>query len=142
MVKKAPGTYWTDEEIKQAINEWRKKRPEKLKTGDWRVEDVPFYEPGLPVRTDLWHRVDYLDEYDMTYGKKWGASGLGKLREVAVCRPTEAELHTFYKKDASAFGWHTLRNLDKWQKEHDNYVEVLKENGVTPSILSNFPTRQ
>ena len=44
MVKKEPGAYWTDEEIKEAIDEWRKKRPEKLETGDWRVEDVPFYE--------------------------------------------------------------------------------------------------
>ena len=131
MAKKPPGAYWTDEEIRQAIEEWRKKKPKKLKTGDWRVEDVPFYEPGLPVRADLWHRVDYLDEYDLTYGKKWGASGMGKLREVGVVRPTENDFHMFIKQDPNQFGWTTPAKLDKWQKEHDTFVQAFKDNGVT-----------
>jgi len=37
-MEKAPGAYWTDEEIKNAIEEWKKKRQEKLKTGDWRMK--------------------------------------------------------------------------------------------------------
>ena len=135
MVKKASGAYWTDEEIKEAIEEWRKKRPERLKTGDWKVDDVPFYEPGLPVRADLWHRVDYLDEYDLTWGKKWGASGIGKLKELAVSRPTEYDFHMFMKQDTSQFGWTTTAKLDKWQEEHDNFVKVLRENGVTVHYL-------
>lgn len=131
MAKKAHGAYWTDEKIKEAIDEWRRKRPEKLKTGDWRVEDVPFYEPGRPPRVDLWQRVDYLDEYDLTYGKKWGASGIGKLREVAVVRPTEQDLHIFEKQDSVFMGRPVQANLEKWQKEHDGLVQAYRDNGVT-----------
>ncbi|MDP2931424.1 MAG: arginine deiminase family protein [Chloroflexota bacterium] len=131
MVNKALGALWTDEEIKQAIDEWRQKRPERVKTGDWRVEDVPFYEKGRLPRVDLWHRVDYLDEYDLTYGKKWGASGLGKLREVAVVRPSDGDLHPFDKQDPVFMNRPVHPNLKKWQEEHDNFVQILRDNGVT-----------
>lgn len=131
MAKKAPGAYWTDEEIKEAIDEWRRTRPGKLKTGVWRVEDVPFYELGRPPRVDLWQRVDYLDEYDLTYGKKWGASGIGKLKEVAVVRPTEQDLYIFEKQDPVFMGRPVQANLEKLQKEHDNTVQALRDNGVT-----------
>ena len=130
-MKKTPGAYWTDEEIIKAIDEWRKKLPEKLKTGDWKVEDVPFYEPGRPPRVDLWHRVDYLDEYDLTYGKKWGASGIGTLREIAVVRPTEQDLHIFEKQDPIFMRRPVQANLEKWQKEHDDLVQTYRDNGVT-----------
>ncbi|MBI2860774.1 MAG: hypothetical protein HYX91_04625 [Chloroflexi bacterium] len=132
MVKKPPGSYWSDEEIKQAIEEWRQKRPEKLKSGEWRVEDIPFYEQGRPVRADLWHRVDYLEEYDFTYGKKWGASGLGRLREAAVVRPTEADLHIFARQDPGfIISISKYAILEKWQKEHDDMVQIMRDNGVT-----------
>ncbi|MBW2341774.1 MAG: hypothetical protein JRF50_15760, partial [Deltaproteobacteria bacterium] len=131
MKEKAAGAYWTDEEIKEAINEWRKKRPERLESGNWRVEDIPFYEPGKPPRADLWHRVDYLDEYDLTYGKKWGASGIGKLREIAVIRPTEQDLHIFEKQDPVFMRRPVQANLEVWQKEHDEMVKIFRENGVT-----------
>lgn len=130
MVKKAPGAYWTDDEIKQAIDEWRKKRPEKLKTGDWRVEDIPFYEAGRPPRVDLWHRVEYLDEYDLTYDKKWGASGIGRLREIAVIRPTEQDFHIFEKQDPVFMRRPKVADLQKWQEEHEGMVHALRDNGV------------
>jgi N-dimethylarginine dimethylaminohydrolase len=131
MKKKTWGGYWTDEELKEAIDEWRKGRPEKLKTGDWLVEDIPFYEPGRPPRVDLWHRIDYLDEYDLTYDKKWGASGIGKLKEMAVIRPTEQDFHIFEKQDPIFMRRPKLANLEKWQKEHDGMVQALRDEGVT-----------
>jgi N-dimethylarginine dimethylaminohydrolase len=138
MVKKAPGSYWTDEEIKKSIEEWKKKRPEKLKSGAWRVEDIPFYERERMPRADLWQRVDYLDEYDITWEKKWGASGIGKLRELGVVRPTEYDFPEFVKQDPAQLGFMAPMNLDKWQKEHDNLVQVLRENGVTVHYI-DFP---
>ena len=149
MVKKDPGAYWSDEEITEAIDEWRKKRPEKLKSGDWRVEDVPFYEPGRPPRVDLWHRLDYLDEYDLAYGKHWGASGIGTLREIAVIRPTEQDLHIFEKQDPIFMRRPVQADLEKWQKEHDNLVKAYRDNGINvhyieypkPAIGSYGPIR-
>lgn len=133
MSRKPPGAYWSDEEIKAAIDEWRKKRPEKMKLRpeEWRVEDVPFYEPGRPPRADLWHRVNYLDEYDLTYGKKWGASGIGRIREMAVVRPSEQDLHVFEKQDPIFMRRPVQADLKKWQAEHDGMVAALRSEGVT-----------
>jgi len=133
MVKKTPGAYWTDEEIKQAIDEWKKKRPDRLKTGEWKIEDIPFYEPGMLARVDLWHRVDYSDELEITWGKNWGASGIGKLREGAVCRITEWMASPFIQLDSLFIARGRKRDLkdwDKWQKEYDGLLQVLQENGV------------
>ena len=131
MIKKDPGAYWTDNEIKEAIEAWKQKRPEKLQTGEWRVEDVPFYEQGRVPRLDLWNRVSFLDEVEIIWGKPWGASGIGRLREAAVCRPCEYDIHIYEKQDPGFMNRPTVPNLEKWQKEHDDYVQVLEQNGVT-----------
>lgn len=141
MVKKAAGAYWTDEEIKQEIEEWRQKRPQRIKDGKWRLDEIPFYEKGLPHRTDIWHRVDFLDEYDLTWEKKWGASGIGKLREVALCRPTEAENFLFEDEkptDPEYFGRKGIVDLENWQKEHDLFAQCLRDNGVKVNYI-NYP---
>ncbi|MBI4284640.1 MAG: hypothetical protein HY670_01910 [Chloroflexi bacterium] len=132
---------WTDDEIRAAIKEWGEKtRPEKLKTGDWRAEDLPLCDPPGVPRLDLWHRVHYLDELELTWGKKWGASGLGKLREVVVSRPTERDMNVspiisgspMHHIHAPRVGTTpTLRDLDEWQREHDTMVQILRDNGVT-----------
>lgn len=135
---------WTDERIKDTIDHWKKVRVKCLQTGKWRVEDIPFYEPGRPSRADLWHKVDYLDEYDMIWGKKWGASGIGKLREMAVVRPTEADIKPFVTgrvysthpwlcmpSSAQSLPTPTPKDLENWQREHDLMVQLLREQGVT-----------
>ena len=131
MDKKVPGEYWTDEEIKEAINEWRRKKPDRLKSGQWKVEDVPFYEPDMVPRVDLWHRVDFLDEVDLIWGKKWGASGLGRLREVATVYPSEGDLHPFEKQDPIFMNRPKQPDLDVWQREHETFVQMLRDYGVT-----------
>ncbi len=135
MVKKVSGAYWTDAEIKEAIEEWKKKRPARLKTGEWRVEDVPFYEAGRLPRSDLWHRVDFLDEVELIYDKNWGASGLGKLREVALVRPSEGDLNIFEKQDSIFMNRPVQANLKEWQKEHDGFAQILRDNGVKVHLI-------
>lgn len=44
----------------------------------------------------------------------------------------------FREQDTSQFGWTTICKLDKWQREHDNLVKTLRENGVTVHYIE-FP---
>ena len=39
--------------------------------------------------TNITSKVSYLDELELIWGKRWGAQGIGRLREVAMVRPTE-----------------------------------------------------
>ena len=45
----------------------------------------------------------YLDELERIWGKPWGAQGIGRLREVAMVRPTETEVMKLYEQDSSFF---------------------------------------
>src|SRR5213592_824757 len=51
----------------------------------WTWDDIPFYE-GKGARQSIapLHDLDYLDVYQRVYGRKMGANGIGKLREVAL----------------------------------------------------------
>lgn len=126
---------WTEDEIRKEV---RKVEGHK---GEWKLEDIPFYEPGVP-RIDLWHKVEYLDTYDLLWGKKWGHNGIGKLREVAVCRPTEFERVKLFEKDPAHFFYYgEMPDIDKFQRQHDNMVQILKDQGVIVHYLpeNRFP---
>ena len=38
------------------------------------------------------HETDFYDEVEQIWGRRWGAEGIGTLREVLVSRPTENEI--------------------------------------------------
>lgn len=103
------------------------------------LEDMPFYEPGKVPRYDLWHKVDYMDEYDQVWGKKWGASGIGKLREVALVRPTEFDVNPLFEKGSVLWPSQRLPVLDQWQQEHDAYAQALRDEGVIINYIE-FPS--
>ncbi len=135
-----PKKVWTDAEIDSTINKWIEKvRPEKVKTGDWNIKDLPFMEHNGIPRVDLWHRVHYLDELEITWGKKWGASGLGKIREAAVVQPKERDIQIPSMGSSPIWNIHapkinqppSLKDLNDWQKEHEYMVQVLRDNDVT-----------
>ena len=53
------------------------------------LRSFPFYEEGKVPQYQKYHaRVSYLDELELIWGKRWGAQGIGRLREVAMVRPT------------------------------------------------------
>ncbi len=104
---------------------------------EYRFEDIPFYEKGKPPRVDLWDKVDYLDEYERIWGKKWGAPGIGKLREVALVRPTEYEIHPFFLQDPTycMIPKGEPISVEKWQKDHDAYAQILQGEGVIVNYI-------
>ncbi len=56
------------------------------------LESLPWFEPGKPLRNYMLHETDFYDEVEQIWGRRWGAEGIGTLREVLVSRPTENEI--------------------------------------------------
>src|SRR5690242_1104531 len=50
------------------------------------LETLPWYEPGKPLRNFMLHETDFYDEVEQIWGRRWGAEGIGTLREVLVSR--------------------------------------------------------
>jgi N-dimethylarginine dimethylaminohydrolase len=86
-----------------------------------------------PVHSDLFAEVDWRDELERTWARKWGAmSEIGKLRMALVSRPTENEVHMPDVGREWVFG---QVELERMQKEHDQYVEILKSEGVEVAYM-------
>lgn len=79
--------------------------------------------------------VDYLDELELIWGKKWGAqSEIGKLRETMVQRPGNE-----MAPPTEDLAWYQLTeqpNVAKCQEEHDGLVDIFKQEGVTVHDVS------
>ena len=68
------------------------------------LRDFPFYEEGKVPQYHKYHsKVSYLDELELIWGKRWGAQGIGRLREVAMVRPTETEVRKLYEEELGVF---------------------------------------
>jgi N-dimethylarginine dimethylaminohydrolase len=96
------------------------------------LKGVPWFEKGKPTKNWMLHETDFYDEVDKIWGRKWGAEGLGRLREVLVSRPTENETRGEYDKEwqyyySSSKG---KADLSRLQEQFDDYYRVLKNNGV------------
>lgn len=96
------------------------------------LETLPWFEPGKPLRNYMLHETDFYDEVEQIWGQRWGAEGIGTLREVLVSRPTENETRPEYAREwqyyySSAAG---NANLGRLQAQYDEYYQVLADNGV------------
>jgi len=101
------------------------------------LEELPWFEPGKPLHNWMLHETDFYDEVEPIWGRRWGAEGIGKLREVLVSRPTENETRPEYAKEwqyyySSAAG---TADLGRLQHQFDTYYEVLKEHGVRVNYI-------
>lgn len=68
------------------------------------LRKFPGYRPGsVPQYFEYHEKVDFLDEIETIWGKRWGAQGIGRLREVAMVIPTETETDPLYEKDPAFF---------------------------------------
>lgn len=104
---------------------------------DYPVENYPDYEPGKPPRFEKLMEIDHLDEIERIWGRRWGEQGIGRLREVALVKPTALEVNPLFMKEPKFF---MLRqplltgvppNLEWMTQGVEDYAKLLKENGVT-----------
>ncbi|MBI2304057.1 MAG: hypothetical protein HYU86_04860 [Chloroflexi bacterium] len=104
------------------------------KTTPVNVTAIPLYEEGRPPRA-LWD-VDYNSELERVWGRRWGAqSDLGKIELVLVSRPDENEFlpHQLeFRKQNPAFFYleRGIPNLQKLQKELDQFVAIMRKEGI------------
>ncbi len=101
------------------------------------VESLPWFEAGKPLRNWMLHEIDFYDEVEQIWGKRWGAEGIGTLREVLVSRPTENEVRPEYAKEWQYYYSSGAGNADlgRLRAQFDEYYHVLAENGVRVNYL-------
>jgi hypothetical protein len=85
-----------------------------------KLHDFPFYEEGKVPQYQKYHaNISHLDELELIWGKRWGAQGIGRLREVAMVRPTEAEVRKLYEEDSAFFVFNgSTPDLPLMQEQH------------------------
>jgi N-dimethylarginine dimethylaminohydrolase len=101
------------------------------------LQELPWFEPGQPLHNWMLHETDFYDEVEQIWGRRWGAEGIGKLREVLVSRPTENETRPEYDAEwqyyySSAAG---SADLGRLQAQFDEYYAVLADNGVRVNFI-------
>ena len=52
------------------------------------------------------------------WGKRWGAQGIGRLREVAMVRPTETEVKKLYEEDSRSWSSTARPRTSAMQQQH------------------------
>lgn len=97
-----------------------------------KLTDYPFYEPNKPPQYFNYHgAVSFVDEVEKITGKRWGAQGVGKLREVVVVKPTAVEVDPLYDQDPHFFLFDGKKpDLEVMQKQHEGMVSVYKDLGI------------
>lgn len=96
------------------------------------LETLPWFEPGKPLRNYMLHETDFYDEVEQIWGRRWGAEGIGTLREVLVSRPTENETRPEYAQEWQYYYSSAAGNADlgRLQAQYDEYYQALADNGV------------
>jgi N-dimethylarginine dimethylaminohydrolase len=101
------------------------------------LEQLPWFESGKPLRNWLLHETDFYDEVEQIWGQRWGAEGIGTLREVVVSRPTENETRPEYAQEWEYYYSSAAGNADlgKLQYQFDAYYALLEEQGVKVNYI-------
>ncbi len=101
------------------------------------LETLPWFESGKPLRNWMLHETDFYDEVEQIWGKRWGAEGIGTLREVLVSRPTENETREEYAREWQYYYSSAGGNADlgRLQYQFDQYYDVLREHGVKVNVI-------
>ena len=86
----------------------------------------PFYEEGKVPQYHRYHaEVSFLDELPLIWGKQWGAQGIGRLREVAMVRPTLTEVRKLYEQESAYFVFNGVTpDLELMQSQHMNLARL------------------
>ena len=98
------------------------------------LERYPDYSPDKPPQSYVLHKISYLEEMEKTWGRKWGAQGIGRLREVGLVKPMDIEANPLWAKDPKFFllrhGPIDNKMLELLRTQHQEYADLLKQNGV------------
>jgi N-dimethylarginine dimethylaminohydrolase len=96
------------------------------------LERFPGYRRGaVPQYADYHAEVDFLDELELVWGRRWGAQGIGRLRDVAMSTPTEVETLPLYDEDPAflAYGG-DLPDLGRMREQHAALAETYRGVGI------------
>jgi N-dimethylarginine dimethylaminohydrolase len=101
------------------------------------LDELPWFEPGKPLRNYMLHETDFYDEVEQIWGRRWGAEGIGTLHEVLVSRPTENETRPEYAREWQYYYSSAAGNADlgRLQAQYDEYYQVLADNGVRVNTI-------
>ena len=102
------------------------------------VEQLPWFDTGQPLHNWMLHDTDFYDEVEQIWGQRWGAEGIGKLREVLVSAPDrERDAGRATRRNGSTTTRAARGNADlgRLQAQFDEYYEVLENNGVRVNYL-------
>lgn len=101
------------------------------------LDELPWFDPGRPLHNWMLHETDFYDEVEQIWGRRWGAEGIGKLREVLVSRPTENETRPEYAQEWQYYYSSAAGNADlgRLQAQFDEYYQVLADNGVRVNYI-------
>ena len=93
---------------------------------------IPGYLPGAVPQYASYHDdVDFLDEIEAIWGQRWGAQGIGRLRQVAMSPPTEVETLPLYDEEPAFFVYGGgLPDLGRMQDQHAALREVYGGLGI------------
>jgi N-dimethylarginine dimethylaminohydrolase len=96
------------------------------------IDQLPWFEHGKPLHNWMLHETDFYAEVEQIWGRRWGAEGIGQLREVLVSRPTENETRPEYAQEWQYYYSTAAGNADlgRLQAQFDEYYQVLRDNGV------------
>jgi N-dimethylarginine dimethylaminohydrolase len=107
---------------------------------EWTWDDMPFYQPGQKLDITPWHSYEYMDFYEKLKGRKIGANGIGKLKEVALTKITDAENQVYDKGRfpnapsaayLEAHGFRQFLDIALAQRQQEAYALALENHGVT-----------
>jgi N-dimethylarginine dimethylaminohydrolase len=101
------------------------------------LAELPWFEPGKPLHNWMLAETDFYDEVGEIWGRRWGAEGIGRLREVLVSRPTENEIRPEYAREWQYYYSSAAGNADlgRLQAQFDEYYELLERNGVRVNYI-------
>ncbi|MDO8310054.1 MAG: arginine deiminase family protein [Actinomycetota bacterium] len=93
---------------------------------------IPGFRHGSPPQYLGYHEeVDFLDEIEAVWGQKWGAQGIGRLRQVAMSPPTEVEVLPEYDTERAFFLYGgDLPNLEVMREQHAGLMDAYRGLGV------------
>lgn len=108
----------------------------KGKIEEYPMNNYPDYEPGKPPRTENLRKIDYSEEMSKIWGQNWGETGIGRLKEVALVKPSEYELNPLFVSHPEYFLMtSTIRTGKKPDiplmiQQVEEYGKLLQENGI------------
>lgn len=99
---------------------------------DFPLENYPDYEPGRPPRSEVLQNRSFLDEVESIWGSSWGGyQGIGKLREMALLRPTPHEVDDLFQRDPRFFLLRRVQmDLGRLTDALEGMGSLLEENDV------------